>query len=262
MFNHFIDKIKTWVDVHGIQVIVAILILVIGEWIITFIKRWMRNVLRNRETDSALQPFLLSLFTITLRILLVIFIMQWIGIRMTIFAALIGAFGVAAGLALAGTLQNFTGGILILLLKPYKIGDYIIAQGSEGRVVSIELFYTIILTRDSKSVIIPNSKLSNEVIINLTMEGRRRVDSELKFTYGIDIGQAKKIMLEAAKQTEHVLNNPAPEIGISVLEPDGYRLTLRAWTDSDRDDYEEVRFDLQERMINSLKVAGIKLPGM
>src|SRR3954470_10993697 len=136
-----------------------------------------------RQLDSSLQPFLLSLLFTILQVLLLLTAMQIIGIQMTIFAALIGGIGVAAGLALSGTLQNFTSGILILLLKPFRVGDIIIAQGQEGIVQSIQIFYTVVVTYDNRDVIIPNSKLSNDLIINISQEGKRRLDLDIKLPY-------------------------------------------------------------------------------
>src|SRR3954470_15622031 len=144
-----------------------------------------------RQLDSSLQPFLLSLLFTILQVLLLLTAMQIIGIQMTIFAALIGGIGVAAGLALSGTLQNFTSGILILMLKPFRVGENIIAQGQEGTVKTIQIFFTVVKTFDNRTVIIPNSKLSNEVIVNLSREGKRRLDIELKFNYGVDFEQVK-----------------------------------------------------------------------
>ena len=128
---------------------------------------------------------------------MIVALMQLLGIQMTIFAALIGAFGVAAGLALSGTFQNFASGVLIILLKPFRVGDTVSTQGHEGTVKAIRLFYTVILTFSNTTVIVPNSKLSNEIIFNLSREGNRRIDIEIKFNYGVDFEQIKGIVLAA-----------------------------------------------------------------
>ena len=179
---------------------------------------------------------------------------------MTIFAAAIGAFGVAAGLALSGTLQNFTSGILILLLKPFKVGDNIISQGQEGTVNSIQIFYTIVTTYDNKSVIIPNSKLSNEVIINISREGKRRLDFEIKFNFGVDFNQIKEILDETLKSNENILKEPERRIGITKVEADGYTVLLNVWINAHG--FTDTRLFLYGQLLNSLKTSGIKLPGL
>jgi small conductance mechanosensitive channel len=179
---------------------------------------------------------------------------------MTIFAAVIGAFGVAAGLALSGTLQNFASGVLILLLKPYRVGDNLNTQSLEGTVTSIQLFYTIILTFDNKTVIVPNSKLSNEVIINLSRQGTRRLDVVLKFTYAFDFEQIKGIINNTISKFEKINKVPEHRIGVSELEPDGYKIGVNVWINAHG--FEDTKLSFQQLLIEELKKGGIKLPGM
>src|SRR6478672_7756185 len=143
------------------KVLFGLVIVAVGLWLISLLKKWLTNHLLKKKVNSSVRPFLVNLSIVTLQILLGLAFMQIVGIQMTAFAALLGAFGVAAGLALSGTLQNFTSGVLILLLKPFRVGDNIIAQGQEGTVHSIEIFYTIVTTFDNRSVIVPNGKLLN-----------------------------------------------------------------------------------------------------
>jgi small conductance mechanosensitive channel len=146
-----------------------------GLWFIRFLRSRLKLRMSQRKVHSSLQPFFLSLTITSLYILLIIVVMNIIGFQLTIFTTIIGAFSVAAGLALSGTLQNFAGGVLILLLKPFEVDDSIIAQGQDGKVTSIQIFYTVLITADNKTVIIPNGKLFNEVIVNVTREGKRRL---------------------------------------------------------------------------------------
>src|SRR3569833_465657 len=133
------------------------------------------------------------------------------------------------GLALSGTFQNFAGGLLILLLKPYELNDSIQAQGQEGTVTSIQIFYTVLITADNKTIIIPNGKLFNEVIVNVTREGKRRLDFEVKLAYAADIDKAKQIMLDAIKSTDGLLSKPEPRVGLIGLESDSMRFTINVW---------------------------------
>lgn len=166
------DQAARWLLNYGPRVLSAIIILLVGLWLIRLVKKWLGHHLLQRDVNSSIRPFLINVIVIFSQVLLIIGLMQIIGLQLTVFTAVIGAFGVAAGLALSGTLQNFTSGILILLLKPFVVGDNIVAQGQEGTVTSIQIFYTVVLTFDNRTVIIPNSKLSNEVILNLSREGK------------------------------------------------------------------------------------------
>ncbi|WP_160715437.1 mechanosensitive ion channel family protein [Chitinophaga solisilvae] len=259
MFTTIYERAAHWVNVYGLRLLVALLVLITGELIIYVIRWWLHRRLQ-RHTDSTLRPFLSGLGAVILQVCLFLIVIQLLGIRMTIFAAVIGAFGVAAGLALSGTLQNFTSGILILLLKPYTAGDFIMAQGQSGTVQSVQLFYTIVNTPDNRSVIIPNSKLSNEVIINNNRQLKRRIDLELKLSYQYSLTSLKNMILPAVNSMHNTLEDPAPEIYTSTLEPDGWKLLLSVWVDDE--DYLQMKYLLNEKILESLKSNGVKLPGM
>jgi small conductance mechanosensitive channel len=255
----FYNLAYKWVLTHGPAILIAVIVFFIGEWMIKLLRRWSRKFfISSRFTQ--VRPFLDGLIALILQVLLVLLLMQIIGIRLTLFAAVIASFGVAAGLSLSGTLQNFASGILILLLRPYKIGDNIVTQGQEGTVSSIQLFYTVVTSYDNKTVIVPNSKLSNEVITNLSRKGTRRIDIELKFNYGIDSGQVKKIIDDVILSSENLLTNPQHRIIISQLEPDGYRVMMNVWTAAHG--FNDTKYALQEKLMQALKQSGIKLPGM
>lgn len=179
---------------------------------------------------------------------------------MTIFGAIVGGITVAAGLALSGTLQNFASGVIILFLKPFAVGDNIIAQGQEGTVSAIELFYTFVTTFDNRTVVIPNSKLSNEVIINISAIGSRRLDIELKFSNAIDYNEVKKQVDETIRECEKILKDPEYRIGISSIEPDGYKVMVNVWLNSHG--FIDSKMEFQEQLIQNLKASGIKLPGL
>lgn len=259
-WDKFYDKAYDFIIFNGPKVLTALVILFLGLWFIKLIRKWLVAGMQKRDLDPSLQPFLQSLIIISLQVFLIIGIMQVVGIQLTIFTTVIGAFGVAAGLALSGTLQNFASGVLILSLKPFRVGDNIIAQGQEGTVNSIQIFYTVVTTADNKTVIIPNSKLSNEIIINTSREGKRRLDVELKLTYNIDFNAIKPVIKKSIDASHNILKSPEARIGISSLEADGYKVSVNIWVNPHG--FTDARYNFQARLIDDLKEAGVLLPGM
>lgn len=244
----------------GPRILAAAILAVIGLWLVKLLNRWITTSLSKKRIDPSVRSFLQSIIATVLKILLLLGIMQILGIQMTIFAAVVASFSVAAGLALSGTLQNFASGVLILLLKPYRVGDNIITQGQEGTVTGIQLFYTTILTFDNKTVIVPNSKLSNEVIINLSREGIRRLDIELKFNYSFDFEQLRAVITKCIEDFKKIEKVPEYRLGVSALESDGYRFMINVWTAAHG--FQDTRLLFQQKLMEELKAAGIKLSGM
>ena len=257
--DEFYLTIHKWIIENWAHYVVGSLILVIGLWLIKFLRGRLRARMVNSKVNSSLHPFILSLTITSLYVLLVIVVINIMGYQLTIFTTIIGAFSVAAGLALSGTFQNFAGGVLILLLKPFEVDDSIIAQGQEGRVVSIQIFYTVLITVDNKTVIIPNGKLFNEVIININREGKRRLDFEIKLGYVIDIDQVKNVISNAIKTTANILHEQEPRVGVIALELDGIRITINVWVEPGN--FITTKIALQEKIIKDLVAAGVKLPG-
>jgi small conductance mechanosensitive channel len=251
------DAVYHWLVTTGPRLLFGIIAVFVGLWLIRVIKRWLNGHLMRKDVTSSIRPFLVSLLTGTLQVLLALAFLQVIGIQMTVFAAAIGAFGVAAGLALSGTLQNFTSGILILLLKPFRVGENIKSQGEEGQVSSIQIFYTVLTTFDNRTIIIPNSKLSNEVIVNLSREGKRRMDIELKFPFDKDFGEVKECIEGSLQMGQNLLEEPAHRIGIMGIEPDGYKVLLNVWAPAHG--YQDTKLGLQERLLTDLKEHGLLL---
>jgi small conductance mechanosensitive channel len=258
--SKFYDKAYDWILLEGPKILVGILLFIAAQFLIRLLKKWMRRYMTKREFDSSIQPFLISLLFTILQVFVIIATMDVVGIKMTIFTVLIGGIGVAAGLALSGTLQNFTSGILILLLKPFRVGDNIIAQGQEGIVSSIQIFYTIVVTYDNRDVIIPNSKLSNDLIINISQEGKRRMDLDIKLPFLIDYRQAETIVRQTLSNEPSLLKDPPPRIGISLIEVDGYHLTINVWTAPH--DFIDNKLNIQVRIMEDLRNGGVKWPGM
>lgn len=256
--EEFYHQFHIWLITRGPNYIAGILIFLIGIWFIRHLKSRIRARMSKQQVHSTLQPFFLSLTITTLYVLLALSVFNIIGFELTFLSAIIASFGVAAGLALSGTFQNFAGGVLILLLKPFELGDNIIAQGQDGAVTSIQLFYTVLITGDNRTVIIPNGKLFNEVIVNITREGKRRLEFELKLGYIVDVEQVKEIINNAIKITPGVIRKPAPIVGVYALELDGIRFTVRVWVNPG--DYFDIKLSLQEKIVKDLRDADVKLP--
>ena len=254
------DKISNWLIDNGPKFLFGIIVFFVGIWMIRFIKKRITGQMTRKQVHSSLQPFFLSLSITLLHIVLIVVVMEIMGIQLTIFTTVVGAMGVAAGLALSGTLQNFAGGVLILLLKPFTINDNIIAQGTDGFVTSIQVFYTVVLTHDNKTVIIPNGKLFNEIITNVSLEGKRRLDLEFKFNYSIDVDQVTAIIHNAIKKVPVILTEPAPNVGIIALEADGVKTSIRIWVPTDK--FTASKFALYDVILKDIIAAGIILPGM
>lgn len=254
------DHVYDWVLNYGPKLVIGLVVLFVGFRLIRWVLNRSQHRLHEKEVADSVKPFLLSLLGVALRILLILFVMQIIGIKLTLFTAIVGAFGVAAGLALSGTLQNFASGILILLLKPFSVGDNIITQGLEGTVTSIQVFYTMVTTFDNRQVIVPNGKLSNEVIINISRQGNRRLDINIKIPNSIDIRQAKEVINKAVDKCENVLAKPERRIGVGELQPDGFLMHVNVWVNSHG--YQDTKLAVQETILQDIKDAGIKLPGM
>lgn len=258
-FQGFIESCYDWIASNGPRIIFGLIILVIGLRLIRLASKHLRAGMSRQEVHNSLRPFFLSVTITSSYVLLIILVMNLIGFPLTVFGTIIGGFTVAVGLALSGTFQNFAGGILILLLKPFEIDDNIIAQGQDGKVTSILLFYTVLITADNKTIIIPNGKLFNEVIVNVTREGKRRLDFEVKVGYVVDIDQVKQIISDTVKSYKTVLNTPAIKVGIISLEVDSIRFAVNVWVKPS--DFLTTKMELQENIIKGLKAAGVKLLG-
>lgn len=254
----FYDKAYDWIFAEGPKLIVGLIILLMGLWLIKILRTRLRTRMSRNKIHSSLQPFILSLSITSLYVLLLILVMNIIGLQLTIFTTIIGGFTVAVGLALSGTFQNFAGGVLILLLKPFELDDSIQAQGQEGTVTSIQIFYTVLLTADNKTIIIPNGKLFNEVIVNVTREGKRRLDFDVKLAYAADLDNAKKVMLDAIKSTKNVLATPAARVGLIGLDSDSIRITVNVWVEPAN--FLDVKIALMEKIIKDLGTAGVNFP--
>lgn len=243
---------------YGIQIAIALVILVIGLWAIKILQGLIRKAMIRSKVDDSLQGFLLSLSGIALKIVLVIAVINQLGVQTTSFIAILGAAGLAVGMALSGTLQNFAGGAMILIFKPFKLGDFIEAQGYTGTVSEIQIFNTILKTPDNKTIIIPNGGLSTGSMINYSTEATRRVDWTFGIGYGDDADKAQGLMKDMLNEDARVLKDPEVFVEVSALADSSVNFAVRAWVKAE--DYWGVYFDMNKRIYQEFDKAGLNIP--
>jgi len=243
---------------YGPQLILAILTLFIGLWVIRIMLKGFTHIAIKQNIDPNLYPFIRSFIGVLLKTLLIISVMGMVGIEMTSFIAILGAAGLAVGMALSGTLQNFAGGVLILLFKPFKVGDYIEAQGYSGTVKKIQIFNTFLTTPDNKTIILPNGALSTSSMTNYSTEPTRRVDFKFGIGYKDDIDKAKNILRDILESDSRVLKDPKTIIAVSELADSSVNLIARPWVNAT--DYWSLYFDIQEKVKKTFDQEGISIP--
>ncbi|WP_339712240.1 mechanosensitive ion channel domain-containing protein [uncultured Kriegella sp.] len=231
-YQEHIDNAIAWVWTALPNLITAILILVIGLWVVRFINRMVRGFFAKKDYDLTLETFLQSFISIALKIVLFVLVITQLGVQSSSLIAIIGAAGLAIGLALQGSLSNFAGGVLILLFKPFKVGDFISAQGVDGTVKEITIFYTKLTTFGNQIAIVPNGQLSNDNVINYNAMPTRRDKINVGIGYTSNIKIAKEILLQICADNENILKEPAPEVYVDGLGDSSVDLTLRFWAEN------------------------------
>lgn len=258
--DYLVELSEAWLPIviqYGAQVALALLTFLLGWWLInTFVAR-VGSLLKRRQIDPSLHGFIESLSSIVLKALLLISVASMIGVETTSFIAVIGAAGLAIGLALQGSLANFAGGVLILIFRPIRVGEWIEAQGVAGTVHSIQIFHTVLKSGDNKTIVVPNGSLSNSHITNFSREPRRRADINIGIDYSADIKLARQILLEIAED-ERVLRDPEPVVHVVGLGDSSVNLSLRVWVATK--DFWPVTFGFTERVKERFDEAGIGIP--
>jgi small conductance mechanosensitive channel len=252
------ESIKDLIFNFGPKLVGAIVVFIIGLWLVKIVIKSFSKILDQRAIDSSLKPFLKSVIQVLLKVMLVISVLGMLGIEMTSFIAVLGAAGLAIGMALSGTLQNFAGGVIILIFKPYKVGDYITAQSQSGTVKEIQIFNTILKTPDNVTIIIPNGQLSNASMKNYSTEKLRRVDWKIGIAYGDDSDKAKHVLRTMLEGDERVLKDPAVFIALSELGDSSVNLAVRAWVKAE--DFWAVFFDINEKVYKTFSKQGLHIP--
>ncbi len=242
----------------GSKLITALIVFLVGRWIIRKLNRLLIKIMEKRQVEASLFSFTRSLVKITLNFILVIILISVLGIETSSFIALFASAGVAIGMALSGTLQNFAGGVMILLFKPFKVGDFIEAQGQSGSVKEIQIFNTIISTPDNKIIIIPNGGLSTGITKNYSKEEMRRVDWEFGIAYGDNYDTAKKVIEKLLASDERILKEPAYFIALNSLGASSVNLVVRAWVKAG--DYWAVYFGMNEKVYKTFAEENLNIP--
>ena len=249
-----VELVATW----GLKVIAAIAILVVGRWIAKLFRRIFKKVMTSRNVDVTITSFIGSLTYYLLLVIFVIAALGQLGIQTTSFIAVLGAAGLAVGLALKESLANFAAGFMMILFRPFKVGDYIEGAGTAGTVDKIHIFNTQLKTPDNKIVIVPNANLTSGNIINYSATGTRRVEMTFGISYDDDIDKAKAIIAEMINADERVLPDPAPVIAVAALADSSVNIVARPWVNSS--DYWGLFFDLTEKIKNRFDAEGISIP--
>ena len=240
------------------KLIGAILVLIIGLWLARIITRWVARLMKRREIDPSLHPFLRSLTSVLLKTLVIVSALGVAGVQMASFIAILAAAFFAIGLALSGTLQNFAGGVIILILRPFKVGDWIEAQGFAGTVKEIQIFNTMLKAADNRIIFLPNGNLSTQAMVNFSREETRRVDWTFGIGYGDDSDKAREVLDSLIKADSRILTDPKPFVAISALADSSVNFVVRAWVKAP--DYSGVLFDMNENVYKRFGKEDLNIP--
>ncbi len=257
-YQAHLDNAINWMWDFIPDLIVAIIILVLGLWVIRIINRIVHRYFKRKDFDLALESFLQSFISIALKIVLFVLVITQLGVKSSSLVAIVGAAGLAIGLALQGSLANFAGGVLILIFKPFRVGDFIEAQGQAGTVKEITIFTTKLNTFGNQVAILPNGKLSNDNIVNYSTESTRRDKITIGIGYGSNLRQAKDILLRICDETETILQVPIPEVYVEELADSSVNLQLRFWTTNEN--FWTAHFKVIEEAKIQFDKAGIEIP--
>ena len=259
MVNDFIAKaLNSSIELGG-RILAALIIFIIGKFLINWANKLFATTLQKRNVDASIQSFLKSIVNITLLVMLFLAVIGKLGIELTSFAALLASVGVAVGMALSGNLSNFAGGVIILVFRPYKVGDYIEAStGASGTVTDIQIFHTVLTTPDNKIIFAPNGAMSSAVVTNYSRKETRRLDFTFGVEYGTDFQQARTILMEIINQDTRILKDPTPFVEVGALADSSVNITVRVWVNAS--DYWAVNFDMNKNVYATFNEKGISFP--
>ena len=256
--QNLIQQLTNWGISTGKQIISAIIIFLIGRLLISIVNKLVAKLLARRHVDAGVQTFIKSFVNIMLTILLIVAIISKLGVDTTSFAALLASAGVAIGMALSGNLQNFAGGLIILLLRPFKVGDFIECQGVSGTVKEIQIFHTILTSPDNKVIYVPNGSLSSGTVINYSREATRRVDWTFTVEYGEDYEKVENVINKLIAADERILDTPAPFVNLIALADSSVNVVVRVWVKSEN--YWDVFFQMNKSVYATFNKEGINFP--
>ena len=254
----FLQMSADWIVVYGLRILGAVAIFIIGRIVISIVVGAVKKIMRRSETDETLAKFLSSLLKMTLLTLVIIAAIGALGVETTSFIAIIGAAGLAIGFALQGSLSNFASGVMLIIFRPFKAGDYVEAGGTSGSVEEIRIFNTIMKTPDNRKIILPNSKITSDTITNYSAKETRRVDLVFGIGYGDDIKKAKEVLERILTDDSRVLSDPAPVVKVSELADSSVNFVVRPWVKTA--DYWDVFWDTTEAVKLRFDAEGISIP--
>lgn len=257
-FDMILDKLIEMSISAGKNILVAIIVFIVGRFLISMLNKLFAQVLEKRKIDVTIKTFLKSLVNILLTLLLIVSVVGALGVNTTSFAALLASAGVAIGMALSGNLQNFAGGLIVLLFKPYKVGDWIEAQGVSGSVSEIQIFHTILTMADNKVVYIPNGNLSSGVVINYSRKETRRIEWVVGVDYGEDLAKVESVVRGLLDADTRILKDPAPVVALNALSASSVDVTIRVWVAAA--DYWDVNFEVRKNIYNEFNKQNINFP--
>ncbi len=256
--DSFLDVLKAYAVQYGPKLLLTLITLIVGLWLVGRITRWSGRLMKKKEVAPSLRPFLEAMLGALLKVLLFISVASMLGIETTSFIAVLGAFALAIGLALQGSLANFAGGVLILMLKPFRVGDYISGAGHSGTVDQINIFYTHLRTPQNQMITVPNGNLSNEPVTNYTSENTRRLDQTYSIGYTDNIDRAREILHRLIQEDVRIHSDPPPEVLLDALGDSSVDLKIRVW--STIDVFWPLHWDMQERVKKAFDAEGITIP--
>jgi small conductance mechanosensitive channel len=252
------EAVWVWITAYSVNIIGAILIFIVGKWLARRITNLLSKLLKKNNVEPTLVNFLTSLFYYTLLVLVVVAAAGRLGINTTSFLTIIGAAGLAVGLALKDSLSNFAAGVMLVLFRPFAIGDVVSTAGITAKVEKITIFNTLFCSPDNQLIIVPNNKIISDIITNINAKDTRRIDLVVGISYSDDMAQTRNILKGIAEADSRILTDPAPTIAVAELADSSVNLVFRPWVKTG--DYWDVRFDLTEKIKNSLDEAGISIP--
>ena len=256
--ENILENLWKLLSVYGLKIIAAFAILIVGRWVVKFIQNIVKKVMDKRSFDPTLSSFVANLTYYALLTFVILAALSQLGIQTTSFIAVIGAAGLAIGLALQGSLANFAAGFLLIIFRPFKVGDFIEGGGVIGTVESIQIFTTQMVTPDNKTIIVPNAKMTGDNIVNWSVKGTRRVDMTFGIGYEDDIDKAREIIAEVLAKDERILKDPAPKIALSELADSSVNFVVRPWAKAG--DYWDVFFTTTEAVKKRFDAEGISIP--
>ena len=256
--DKLMEKIQEFAALYGLKIIGAVIIFVVGRWVAKLLRHMVRRLMEKSKVDPTLVTFVSNLTYVVLLVFVIVAALGCLEVQTASFIAVIGAAGLAIGLAMQGSLANFAAGVLLIIFKPFKVGDFVELAGVIGTVEEIQIFVTQIKTPDNKTVIIPNAKLTGDNITNYTAKGTRRVDMVVGISYDSDIPKAKQVIMDILSADERVLEDPAPNVAVVDLADSSVNLVVRPWTAADK--YWDVYFGTMEAVKLRLDAEGITIP--